>query len=111
MHIQGSQYIEKPSKRQKELYSKNTRFISLCFAESEKCKHIKLVAKVDALLTLSFRQNQTNPTPYLVAQEAGKTGEGAVAAAAEVEDEVDDDALRRGFERVEERVDLDGARL
>ena len=43
------------------------------------------------------------PTPYLVAQEAGETGECAVAAAAEVEDEIDNDALRVRAEVAKER--------
>ena len=61
----------------------------------------------------SFEPTNQPPdcTQYLVAQEAGKPGKGAVAAAAEVEDEIDDNALRRRLERVEERVDLDRARL
>ena len=48
---------------------------------------------------------------YLGAQKAGKTGKGAIARTSQIKDEIDNDALRVRLQRVEEWVDLDGARL
>ena len=50
----------------------------------------------------------TSASVVMRAQEGRETGEGAVAIAAEIENEIDHDSLGARRERVEERVDAIG---